>query len=88
MAGQRGQISSFTASGKKVAALSSNRGKGLQLGVRDPDTGRIIRGPKPEADGGLKAGPGVRILNRAALGSRQARLYPSLGVGLVGDPRS
>ncbi len=80
----KGTIRNFTGSGGSVSGYKA-MGAGIEQGVRDPDTGKIYKHPRPVQDNGLKSGGSVKILNQNALSSRQARRNGTLGIGLVGD---
>lgn len=82
-----GTIRSFSSKGSAVPGYSGTGG-GLIIGVRDPNTGLIIRGPRPAVDMGLKSGGKVRVTNPRAMEGPQARRYSSLGMGPAGDLRS
>jgi hypothetical protein len=87
VARRKSQIRTFTSKGTTVPGYSG-KGGGLIIGVRDPNTGLIIRGPRPAVDMGLKGGGKVRVTNPRAMEGPQARRYPTLGMGPVGEFRS
>jgi hypothetical protein len=81
----RGTLQRFTASGKSVGEPQGGwTGTGLTVGVKLED-GRIIKGPRPAVDLGLRSGGRVRVLNAAAMSGRTARRHGGLGFGPVGD---
>ena len=83
----RNQIKTFSSKGTAVPGYTS-RGGGLTVGVRDPNTGLIIRGPRPAVDMGVKSGGKVKITNPRAMAGPQARRHASLGIGPAGELRS
>jgi hypothetical protein len=87
VARRTGSIRTFTSKGTTVSGYSA-RGGGLIIGVRDPNTGLIIRGPRPAVDMGLRAGGKVRVTNPRAMAGPQARRHSSLGMGPAGSLRS
>lgn len=81
------KIKNFTSKGKEVSGYRS-ASPNLTPGVRDPDTGRIIQGPKPQVDLGIKSGRGVRVTNPNATTGKQARRYRGIGAGQSGHSKT
>lgn len=79
---KQGTIKSFTSKGTAVAGVSNKgRGVGIQVGVKDTRTGRIVKGPKPVTDKTLLASGGsVKVVNGATLGLKGKRTQ-TLGIG-------